>query len=57
MVRLHRSGSLRIGNDQIGPEIGVGDSQLISPQMIIGQDYLHNRRIWISYRKGQVFLQ
>jgi hypothetical protein len=31
MVRLHRFGFMRIGNDQIeGPEIGVGDSQLIS---------------------------
>jgi predicted aspartyl protease len=31
MVRLHRFGFMRIGNDQIeGPEIGIGDSQLIS---------------------------
>ena len=58
MVRLHRFGSLRIGNDQIdGPEIGVGDSQLISPEMIIGRDYLRSRRIWISYRTRQVFVQ
>ena len=58
MVQLYRFGSLRIGNDQIdGPEIGVGDSQLISLEMIIGRDYLHNRRIWISYRTGQVFVQ
>ena len=58
MVRLHRFGSMRIGNDQIdGPEIGVGDSQLISPEMIIGRDYVRSRRIWISYRTGQVFDQ
>ena len=57
LVRLHRFGSMRIGDDQIdGPEIGVGDSQLISPEMIIGRDYLR-RRIWISYRTGQVFVQ
>jgi len=58
MVRLHRFGTLRIGNDQIdGPEIGVGDSQLISPEMIIGRDYLRRRRIWISYRTGTLFVQ
>jgi predicted aspartyl protease len=58
MVRLHRFGSMRIGNEEIvGPEIGVGDSQLISPEMIIGLDYLRSRRIWISYRAGQVFVQ
>jgi predicted aspartyl protease len=58
MVRLHRFQSMRIGNEEIvGPEIGVGDSQLISPEMIIGRDYLRSRRIWISYRTGQVFVQ
>jgi predicted aspartyl protease len=58
MERLHRFESMRIGNDQIdGPEIGIGDSQLISPAMIIGRDYLRSRRIWLSYRTGQAFVQ
>ena len=57
-VRVHRFGSLGVGNYQtISPRVSVGESQLISPEMLLGLDYLHNRRIWISYRTERVFIQ
>jgi predicted aspartyl protease len=57
-VRIHRFGTVGAGNYQIAnPQIGVGESQLISPEMLLGLDYLRNRRVWISYRAERVFIQ
>ena len=40
-----------------GPQIGIGDSQLVSPEMILGLDYLRGRKIWIAYRVRKIFMQ
>ena len=40
-VRIHRFNFMSIGQDQIAsPPIGIGESQLVSLEMILGLDYL-----------------
>jgi predicted aspartyl protease len=57
-VRIHRFKFMSIGPDQItGPQIGIGESQLVSPEMILGLDYLRGWRIWIAYRARMIFMQ
>jgi hypothetical protein len=57
-VRLHRFGLLAIGPDQIiAPRVGIGEIQLESIDMVLGLDYLRSRRVWVSYRTGQIFVQ
>ena len=57
-VRMHRFSALDVGGATIpAPLIGVGDSQLGTVEMILGLDYLRGRRVWVSYRTGQIFVQ
>ncbi len=57
-VRAHRFGSLAIGADQVArPVIGVSEFNLRGADMLIGIDYLRSRRVWLSYRSGQIFIQ
>jgi predicted aspartyl protease len=57
-VRIHRLGSLSVGGDRfIAPELGVGEVQLGSHDMLLGLDYLRSRRVWVSYRSEQMFVQ
>lgn len=57
MTRLHRFRLLRIGPTGmhipamtvLRSESGVGD-------MLIGEDFLHGRRVWLSYKPAQVFV-
>jgi predicted aspartyl protease len=57
-VRIHRFTSLSVGEDRISaPRIGVGTTQFDAPDMLLGLNYLRTRRVWISYRSGQMFMQ
>jgi predicted aspartyl protease len=57
-VRLHRFNTLDVGGDRtVAPEIGVGEIQIGSEDMILGLDYLRGHRVWVSYRTGQIFVQ
>jgi Aspartyl protease len=57
-VRIHRFQFMSTGQDQItSPQIGIGESQLVSPEMILGLDYLRGWRIWIAYRARKIFMQ
>ncbi len=49
-VHLHRFGSLTIGGDTITrPAIMTGDLRRSGYDGLLGTDYWHNRRVWISY--------
>ena len=57
-VRVHRFDSLTVGGQRLaGAQIGVGDSQLRAPDMMLGLDYLRSRRVWVSYRTSRIFVQ
>ena len=57
-VRAHRFGVLLVGEERINhPQIGVAEFQLTSAEMLLGVDYLRARRVWVSYRTGQLFVQ
>ena len=57
-VRIHRFKSMSVGQDQMySPLIGIGDSQFVSSEMILGFDYLRGRKIWIAFRARKIFMQ
>ena len=57
-VYRHRFDTLTLGNERIvGPRIGVDENPLASTEMLLGVDYLRRRRVWISYRTEQMFVQ
>ncbi len=57
-VHVHRFATLALGPDTVaGLGIGVGEFQLSGTNMLLGEDYLHTRRVWIAYRTQQLFLQ
>jgi hypothetical protein len=57
-ARLHTFSSLDIGASLItAPQVGTGNAQVVNPEMILGQDFLRSRRLWVSYRTGTVFVQ
>jgi predicted aspartyl protease len=57
-VRVHRFSFLSVGDDRItAPQIGVGEMRLGAPEMLLGLDYLRSRRVWVSYRTEQIFVQ
>jgi hypothetical protein len=57
-LRIHRFGLVSVGNDLLtGPLIGVGDIQPSSPELLLGLDYLRQRKVWISYRTERIFVQ
>jgi hypothetical protein len=57
-LRIHRFGFVSVGNDLLtGPLIGVGDIQPGSPELLLGLDYLRQRKVWISYRTERIFVQ
>jgi predicted aspartyl protease len=58
IVRFHRFASMDIGQDHVAnPLIAVGETQLVSPETVLGLDYLKGHRIWLSYRTGRIVLQ
>ena len=57
-VRVHQFKSMSLGPVQItNPRVGIGESQLASPEMILGLDYLRGWKIWIAFRARKVFMQ
>jgi predicted aspartyl protease len=57
-LHMHRFGAMTVGGARIDrPEIGVADFQIQSADMLLGADYLRSRRVWVSYRTGQIFVQ
>ena len=58
IVRFHCFVSMDVGRDHVAnPLIAVGETQFVSPEMVLGLDYLRGHRIWISYRTQQVVIQ
>ncbi len=57
-VHAHRFGTLTVGEDRLNaPWIGVAAFQMTGGQMLLGVDYLRTRRVWVSYRTGQLYVQ
>jgi len=55
---MHRFDALSVGEERIGsPKIGIDENKLESTEMLLGLDYLRGRKVWISYRTGQMFVQ
>lgn len=56
-ISVHRFGTLQIGKDLFhSPELAVLGRSLHDADMILGFDYLDQRRVWISYRTRQLFI-
>ena len=55
-MRLHRFGSLEIGAERMNnfPFV-VADADI--DEMILGDDFLHFNRVWISYPLQRLFIQ
>jgi hypothetical protein len=57
-LRLHRFDSIHVGGDRIAPmQIGVGEVQIGTFDMILGLDYLRQHKIWVSYRTSEISVQ
>jgi clan AA aspartic protease (TIGR02281 family) len=57
-VRRHRFASVRIGRELFRDvPLAVADVQLGGPDMLLGFDYLRQRRAWISYATGRMYVQ
>jgi predicted aspartyl protease len=53
----HRFDSLAIGSARVrGPRISVRDADFSAFDMLLGMDYLASRKLWLSYRTHQVFI-
>jgi predicted aspartyl protease len=54
---LHRFGVLQVGDEQFPhPRLAVLDRTLREADMLLGEDFLRQRHVWISYRTGQLFV-
>ena len=57
-VHAHRFATLSVGADQVAnASVGVADFDLDATEMLLGVDWLRSRRVWVSYRTGQLFVQ
>ena len=57
-VHAHRFATLAVGADQVADaQVGVADFDLGATEMLLGVDWLRSRRVWVSYRTGQLFVQ
>jgi len=57
IAHLHRFGLLRIGPvAQASPELPVMESEAGVGDALIGEQYLRDRRIWMSFRNRQVYV-
>lgn len=57
-VPYHRFGQIKIGAETFrGPRIQVVDFPATEADMLIGEDYMHARRFWISYQTQVLFIQ
>lgn len=56
-ARLHRFTSLNVGSLVIDrPEIAVADVKVNDADLLLGIDFLLQRRLWLSYGGHRVFL-
>ena len=56
-ARLHRFTELKVGPLLIArPEILVADIAVNNADMVLGIDFLLQRRLWLSYGSHRVFL-
>ena len=58
LMRLHRFAELRVGSDvSRGPQIWVAATRVVPiVDMLLGVDWLHSRRVWLSYATRQMFV-
>jgi predicted aspartyl protease len=57
-LRLHRFNSINVGGERIAPmQIGVGELQIGTLDMILGLDYLLQHKVWASYRTHEISIQ
>src|SRR5207249_1967533 len=56
-ARLHRFAKLNVGSLVIAnPEILVADVKVSEADMVLGIDFLLQRRLWLSYGSRRIFL-
>ena len=57
IVSRHLFSALVAGRDRFdAPQLTILDRTLYQADMLLGQDYLHLRHVWISYSSGQLFV-
>jgi predicted aspartyl protease len=57
-VPLHQFAEIKIGREAFpGPRIDVVNFPLTESDMLIGEDYMHARRFWLSYSTKRLFIQ
>ena len=57
MAHVHRFGVLRIGPTETrNPVMAVLPQEAGLADMLIGEDFLRGRRVWLSFRPAQVFV-
>ena len=57
VVQQARFRRLRIGSEVIdNPRLAIADLAPFAGDVLIGGDYLGTRRVWFSFRLGQVFV-
>jgi predicted aspartyl protease len=57
-VPFHRFEQVTIGGETFhGPRIDIIDSPLTESDMLLGEDYMHARRFWLSYATKTLFVQ
>jgi predicted aspartyl protease len=55
---IHGFEQMRIGNEIFhGAHISIADIPLGEADMLIGEDYIHTRRFWLSYATKTLFIQ
>jgi predicted aspartyl protease len=57
-IRRHRFSTLRIGAEMFrNPRLDVVDFRQSGTEMLVGVDYMHARRFFVSYATGTLFIQ
>lgn len=55
---LHTFDAFRIGHEQFNhPRMGVVDFPAAEADMLLGEDYMHLRRFWLSYSTHKLYIQ
>ncbi len=55
-ARLHRFGSLEIGDERMN-NFPFSVADLATPDTLLGDDFLHFNRVWISYGRRRLYIQ
>lgn len=55
---MHQFDSLVVGRQLFKqPILGVIDFPVTDADMLLGENYMHSRRFWLSYSTGTIFIQ